>query len=69
MEWMENIGEQLRVDGKNVDTYSYRGWFVSDRFYKRFLAFFGYTVLSLVLLVIIYVGVLVLSFIYTYNLY
>lgn len=34
------------IDPNNKDTYSYRGWLVSDKFYKRMLAIWGYTVVG-----------------------
>jgi len=30
---------------KSKDTYNYKGWLVSDYFFKRLLAFTGYTII------------------------
>ena len=39
----------------NQDTYSYNGWLVSDKFYKRLLAFLGYNIaLGMLYIIIVY---------------
>ncbi len=48
------------VSSESGDTYSYRGWLISDKFHKRILAVFGYSILgtlALYALIIIVFGV------------
>ena len=51
---MGNIMEKMKEQVYREDTYSYRGWLVSDKFWKRFLAFTGYTYVALMVLALIY---------------
>jgi hypothetical protein len=46
---LEKIHTSIRTQ-KAPDTYSYHGWLVSDRFYKRVISFTGYTLLAIFLL-------------------
>ena len=51
---MRNFFGQIKEYVRREDTYTYRGWLVSDKFMKRFLAFVGYTFLALMVLGFIY---------------
>jgi len=42
------------------DTYSYRGWLVSDSLYKRLLAFLGYLVIVEIFAILIILIILAL---------
>jgi hypothetical protein len=43
---MKNMLHSIRAYFTRTDTYSYRGWLVSDRFSKRLVAFAGYGAFS-----------------------
>ena len=46
---------------KRTDTYSYKGWLISDKFYKRFLAIMGYGVLAWITVYLSILGLLLLA--------
>lgn len=52
----ENVGAQPILTEKN-DTYSYRGWLVSDSFYKRAIACWGHTIVGYFLIILCVLGV------------
>jgi hypothetical protein len=46
------------------DTYSYQGWLVSDKFWKRSFACFGYTQLAGLLIILpVYLAIFVVLFV------
>ncbi len=45
---MQKLISRIKEYVSHTDVYGYKGWLVSDRFYKRLSAFIGYTFISLV---------------------
>lgn len=43
------------------DTFSYKGWLISDRFYKRVLANVGYHFVGLIFFYIAFLGLIIFS--------
>lgn len=41
-----------KTKSKDVDTYSYKGWLISDNFFKRAFAIYGYCMIAGLLIMI-----------------
>lgn len=49
---MENTTPVVQTTTKPVDTHSYKGWLNSDKFLKRCLAIYGYSIVAAFIIMI-----------------
>ena len=55
---MQKIFDTFKNYLRKSDTFMYKGWLISDKFYKRIIAFSVYTIVSIILIQFLYIVVL-----------